>query len=162
MAPTSEPPTIQLTHGRNPNTTLRIHMLGATVTSWKQDGQEMLYLSKQSTFDGRHAMGIRGGVSLYFPHIGPWMFGPTNGFAMSSREWKVYQTPQTNRKNGDVKVVLALEDSENTRKMWSRKFLLLYTIVLTENSIALRADVTNKVGSLNFKMKNVNSCSISG
>jgi len=132
---------ISFAHGFNPRTVCRIHMLGATITSWKVDGEEMLYLSKKCDFDKGM---IRGGVSVSFPHTGPGTFGAADGFAMTSREWKVHRPPSFDKNTGDVKVILSLQDSAASKKVWNGSFSLLYTIVLTKDSIKLKADVTNE------------------
>lgn len=42
-----------------------IHLYGATVTSWKANGQEQLFLSEKAHLDGSKP--IRGGIPLVFP-----------------------------------------------------------------------------------------------
>lgn len=42
-----------------------VHLYGATVTSWKSDGQEQLFLSQKAVLDGSKP--IRGGIPLVFP-----------------------------------------------------------------------------------------------
>lgn len=42
-----------------------VYLYGATVTSWKANGQEQLFLSKTAHLDGSKP--IRGGIPLVFP-----------------------------------------------------------------------------------------------
>ena len=42
-----------------------IYLYGATVTSWKANGEEQLFLSSKANLDGSKA--IRGGIPLVFP-----------------------------------------------------------------------------------------------
>lgn len=42
-----------------------VHLYGATVTSWKANGQEQLFLSEKAHLDGSKP--IRGGIPLVFP-----------------------------------------------------------------------------------------------
>jgi glucose-6-phosphate 1-epimerase len=42
-----------------------IHLYGATVTSWKANGQEQLFVSEKAHLDGSKP--IRGGIPLVFP-----------------------------------------------------------------------------------------------
>lgn len=42
-----------------------VHLYGATVTSWKANGQEQLFLSQKAHLDGSKP--IRGGIPLVFP-----------------------------------------------------------------------------------------------
>ncbi|XP_075732171.1 uncharacterized protein LOC119180580 isoform X8 [Rhipicephalus microplus] len=56
---------ISLSHGGD---SIELVPFGATLTSWKVDGQEMLFLSKKSLQDGKSP--IRGGIPLVFRNVG--------------------------------------------------------------------------------------------
>lgn len=44
---------------------IEVILFGATVTSWKKNGQEQFWLSEAAKFDGKKA--IRGGIPVVFP-----------------------------------------------------------------------------------------------
>lgn len=94
------------------NSSATIHLFGATLTSWIADGQEVLFVSKKSLFDGTKA--IRGGVPVVFPHFGAWEFGPQHGFARITR-WTLKDESSV----GSESVTLVLEDSDVTRQFWN-------------------------------------------
>ncbi|XP_077550849.1 uncharacterized protein LOC144164207 [Haemaphysalis longicornis] len=120
-----------------------IHLHGATVISWVHKGNELIFVSQQAIFDNKKA--IRGGVPFVFPHFGPWPLGPQHGFARISR-WTVDE-PAHPVADGGCAVTLALEDTEETRKMWNHRFRLLYKVLLTRNNLVLDVGVTNTGGA---------------
>ncbi|XP_070543415.1 uncharacterized protein [Ptychodera flava] len=124
---------------RSEDTSVTVHLHGATVTSWKCGGQEMIFVSKQAVYDNKKA--IRGGIPVVFPNFGPWDLGPQHGFARISR-WTLSQSP-TKDSNGDVSAVLALEDTDNTRKMWNHKFKVTYTLTLKQCEFQMDFAVEN-------------------
>jgi len=121
---------IELKHG---NSSAQIYAFGATVTSWKQNGKEKLFLSSTAKLDGTKA--IRGGIPVVFPNFGPWKLGPQHGFARIS-SWTVDQ-------KGDDFVIFTLSDNEETRKMWDYKFELRYTVRISDNSLYTILTVKN-------------------
>ncbi len=50
----------------------RIHLFGATVTSWKCHGEENLFMSSLSKLDGSKA--LRGGIPIVFRESQPNFF----------------------------------------------------------------------------------------
>jgi len=134
--------TIKLVHGRDKTTTCEIFLYGATVTSWKVSGEEMLYLSPKSAMDGSKA--VRGGIPICFPNFGPWKFGAQHGFARTSLDWRVHHPPQVDDETGDVKAAFLLKDTDTSRSTWNFQFHFLYTITLKENSLHLEVEVLNK------------------
>ncbi|KAL1407072.1 hypothetical protein Q8F55_006485 [Vanrija albida] len=58
---------IILTHANG--ATAEIYLFGATVTSWKVNGKENIFLSNKAALDGSAA--IRGGIPVVFPIFGP-------------------------------------------------------------------------------------------
>lgn len=93
---------VTLTHGSAKDTTCEISLTGATLTSWKVEGQENIFVSSKAIRDGSKP--IRGGIPVCFPAFGPWAPGPQHGFARGSNKWKIAQGPENDPKTGDAKV----------------------------------------------------------
>lgn len=152
---------------RGNNTTLTIHMHGATIVSWRVNNQEQLFVSKQAVFDNKKP--IRGGIPIVFPHFGPWNTGPQHGFARISR-WHL-EKPPTRVETGDVEVILSLQDNENSRAVWNHNFKLNYRLLLREKELHMKLTVIN-TGMTDFafnillhtyfKVPDVNRCYITG
>lgn len=126
---------------RDRKTSCKVHLFGATLTSWVNQGEEMIFVSEKAKFDNKAA--IRGGIPIVFPNFGPWKLGPQHGFARIS-PWTV-EKPAAKNENGDVVASFSLEDNEYTRAMWNEnKFKVTYTVVLGDNSLqtSLRVDNT--------------------
>jgi len=149
---------IEIKHG---NSSAQIYSYGATVTSWKQNGIEKLFLSSTAKLDGSKA--IRGGIPVVFPNFGPWKLGPQHGFARIST-WKMDQ-------KGDDWVIFTLSDSEESRKMWDYKFELRYTVRISDNSLYTILTVKNADSKefdftallhTYFMVDNINSLNITG
>ena len=51
--------------------------------------------------------------------------------------------------NGETSAVFLLEDSENTRKMWSYRFKLLYEVTVGKHNLKMTITAENK-GTLLF------------
>ena len=69
---------------------------------------------------------------------------PQHGFARNSKDWKVHHEPKVDVNSGDVELVLELKDTDETQKMWEKKFTLIYKIILKEKSIDLKINVKNE------------------
>uniref|UniRef100_H2ZB51 Galactose mutarotase n=1 Tax=Ciona savignyi TaxID=51511 RepID=H2ZB51_CIOSA len=123
----------------NEESSCKVHLFGATVTSWVSGGQERLFLSSEAKMDGTKA--IRGGIPIVFPNFGPWECGPQHGFARIS--WWTVSLPPTKLDNGDMQVVLELCDDEITRNMWDYSFKLQYSITLSGSTLSCELNVTN-------------------
>uniref|UniRef100_A0A131YZS2 glucose-6-phosphate 1-epimerase n=1 Tax=Rhipicephalus appendiculatus TaxID=34631 RepID=A0A131YZS2_RHIAP len=144
-----------------------VHLYGATLISWVFKGKERIFVSEKAIFDNKKA--IRGGIPFVFPNFGPWSLGPQHGFARISR-WTVHEQPHAVADGGSA-VTLALEDTEETRRMWNFKFRVLYTVILRKNNLVLDVDVIN-TGDTEFsftillhtylRLNDVNQFSISG
>ncbi|XP_033107419.1 putative glucose-6-phosphate 1-epimerase [Anneissia japonica] len=131
---------------RQGNSSVSIHHHGATVTSWKCDGLEMLFVSKDAIFNNKKA--IRGGIPVVFPNFGPWELGPQHGFARITR-WTLKESV-SNESCGEAKAVFTLTDTEETRKIWNYNFCVTYTILLRNKEFETRLQVENS-GSDEFE-----------
>lgn len=127
---------------RGNGTTCKIHLFGATLTSWTVNNQELIFVSKNAVFDNKKA--IRGGIPFCFPVFGPWKTGlPQHGFARTS-EWTLTTAPVITA-SGDVTATLTLSDNEKTREVWDdNRFLLTYTLTLTEDKLEMVVGLENK------------------
>lgn len=133
---------IELKHGKG-NSSLTVVPFGATILSWIVDGHEKIFCSKKAVMDGTKA--IRGGIPICFPNFGPWTTGrPQHGFARNSKDWKVHHEPKVNVNTGDVELVLELKDTDETRKVWDKKFTFTYKIILKEKTLDLKVNVKNE------------------
>lgn len=112
---------------------------GATLTSWKVKGEELIFVSPAAVLDGSKA--IRGGIPVCFPSFGPWALGPQHGFARTSL-WRLEGQVDTDQA-GDVTAVLALEDGPHS-SAWPHAFLLTLRVTLMESSIRLELGVENR------------------
>lgn len=130
---------VDLVRLKTDDSSVCIHLHGATVISWVYREKELIFVSEQAIFDNKKA--IRGGIPFVFPNFGPWQLGPQHGFARISR-WTVAE-PAHPVADGGCAVTLALVDSEETRKMWNYRFKLLYKVLLTRNNLILDVSVTN-------------------
>ncbi|KAL1437793.1 hypothetical protein MTO96_048640 [Rhipicephalus appendiculatus] len=143
---------------------------GATLTSWKVDGQEMLFLSKKSLQDGKSP--IRGGIPLVFPNFGAWDLGPHHGFAHTSF-WSVQPSDVTSMQgeNGSKAIVLSLKDNDYTHSIWNHGFRLVYRIELQKAKLRLELTVENTGTDMfefttlmhpYWRMADVRKCTLSG
>lgn len=125
---------------RGTDTRVIIQKHGATITSWKVAGEEMLFLSSKAIFDGKTP--IRGGIPLVFPHFGPWAEGkPKHGFARIS-EWSVAAPPAVDS-CGNVSAALQLDATPETKKIWNHNFSLVLKVVLKEAELDITLTVNN-------------------
>ncbi|KAI9482090.1 hypothetical protein LPJ78_000884 [Coemansia sp. RSA 989] len=114
-----------------------IYLFGATVTSWKSQGKERLFLSKQAKLDGSKA--IRGGIPLVFPQFGPGEL-PQHGFART-RKWSLIGT----KKHGSG-VIAQFELTENADTLasnWPYRFVLRYTVTMTKTTLSTIIEYEN-------------------
>ncbi|KAI9011409.1 galactose mutarotase-like domain-containing protein [Gaertneriomyces semiglobifer] len=136
----SDPSKAVITHA---NSSVEVYYYGCTLTSWKVDGTEKLFLSKHAKLDGTKA--IRGGIPLVFPQFGT-LDGsalPQHGFARNSLwEWKGVVTE--NAEQLTVAFGLTHENiSDEMRKAWPNEFALTYEVTLTASTLKTTFAVTN-------------------
>ncbi|KAJ6104573.1 hypothetical protein N7523_010893 [Penicillium sp. IBT 18751x] len=134
-----------------------VYLYGATVTSWKANGQEQLFLSEKAHLDGSKP--IRGGIPLVFPVFGPPPQNhatsalPQHGFARNST-WEFLGKSSSDSGQGDlaVKLDFGLNHSmlsEDFKKAWPYEFGLVYSVTLSKDALATSLNVTNE-GKQNF------------
>ena len=120
---------------------LVVALHGAQVLSWVSGGQERLYLSPQSTFDGQAA--IRGGVPVCFPQFnqrGPLAERlPKHGFARNV----AWQADAPHLAADRAQLTLRLNDSAQTRAWWPQAFALALHIDLSPGALQLTLNVHN-------------------
>jgi len=133
-------PMIRMTHSSG--SVCEIHIWGATVTSYRlASGQEVLFLSPDAVFDGVKA--IRGGIPVVFPQFGqPNKNMPSHGFARI-QNWTIDKKKCSVHKNGMLEVVLTLEQSDETMKLWPFEFQLEYAIRLSGDSLQTALTIHN-------------------
>ncbi|KAJ5631400.1 uncharacterized protein N7484_011500 [Penicillium longicatenatum] len=139
-----------------------VHLYGATVTSWKANGQEQLFMSEKAHLDGSKP--IRGGIPLVFPVFGPPPQNhvtsplPQHGFARNSNwEYLGKSSAEAADNQGDqaVKLDFGLSHtmlSEDFRKAWPYEFGLVYSVTLTKTSLQTQLQVRNE-GTQNFEFQ---------
>jgi len=128
---------VKLDRGSGTECTLSLH--GATLTSWKVKGEELIFVSPKAILDGTKA--IRGGIPVCFPAFGPWPLGPQHGFARTST-WKQEGEISTDE-SGDVSCVLVLEPGPHSAA-WPHSFSLSLKVHLSESGLTLTLGVENK------------------
>jgi glucose-6-phosphate 1-epimerase len=120
---------------------LVVALQGAQVLSWVSGGQERLYLSPQSTFDGQAA--IRGGVPVCFPQFnqrGPLADRlPKHGFARNV----AWQADAPMLSSDRAQLSLRLADNAQTRAWWPQAFEAQLHIELSPGALQLTLNVHN-------------------
>lgn len=114
-----------------------VNLFGATLTSWKNRGEEILFCSEKAVFDGKKA--IRGGIPVIFPNFGAWELGPQHGFARI----KQWQLKVLENSDGSQVPTFILEDDEETRNMWNKRFKLEYVVEIGTDTLTTTLTVHN-------------------
>ncbi len=146
---------VQLRHGQ---VTATVCIYAAHVTRFAVRGKDVLFLSQRALFEPPKVksslpghlgvsfallQAIRGGVPIIFPQFSGRGKLPSHGFARN-QYWRVVS------KEGDRSVTLALEDTEETRRLYP-PFRALYTVTLTDDaSLELTFRVEAKERELSF------------
>ncbi|CAG8609740.1 6794_t:CDS:2 [Acaulospora colombiana] len=126
-----------------------VYFYGATVTSWKYQEKERLFLSEDTHLDGTSA--IHGGIPLVFPQFGKASNPsaetaelPQHGFARVSRwEWQGISVDS----DSQVSVRFRLTDAqvpEALRQKWPKKFRLICTVTLAAETLTSTIEVKNE------------------
>jgi D-hexose-6-phosphate mutarotase len=119
-----------------------VHLHGAQVTHHQPAGEPpLLFLSSRSRFASGAA--IRGGVPVVFPWFGPRAgdpAAPDHGFARIS-DWTVESVEQSG--GGVVEMILGLEPSDASRRLWPHDFRLRLAAVIGAR-LELTLEVENR------------------
>ncbi|KAI9190430.1 hypothetical protein H9P43_001864 [Blastocladiella emersonii ATCC 22665] len=125
-----------------PNTSVAVHLYGATVTSWKAQGQEQLFLSDKAILNGTKAIRI----PLVFPQFGTVAGSslPQHGFARCSN-WKLTHTTE---EADHLQLHFTLTPAEIAtpalREAWNYAFVLEYKVELrADGTLGTALKVTN-------------------
>ncbi|KAK8217420.1 hypothetical protein M8818_001176 [Zalaria obscura] len=135
---------------------VEVMLYGATVTSWKSNGKEHMWLSEKAILDGSKA--IRGGIPVVFPVFGPPPKNhatsslPQHGFARISH-WEYLGKSSSESgllaKGGDdaVRLDFGLTPanlSDEMKKAWPYDFSLQYSVTLGKNGLQTMLSVRNE------------------
>ncbi|KAF2858651.1 galactose mutarotase-like protein [Piedraia hortae CBS 480.64] len=135
---------------------VEILLYGATVISWKRNGQEKLWLSDAAKLDGSKA--VRGGIPVVFPCFGPppkdHATGklPQHGFARSTT-WEYLGKNSTESTKlaggGDDRVTVdfglsAAQLAAESKQAWPYDFGLVYSVTLSKDGLQTMLNVQNK------------------
>ena len=125
--------------------TATIHRHGAHVTSWRpMDGDERLYLSGKSGFEGNAA--IRGGIPIIFPQFATEGPLPRHGFARTST-WSLGGVSRGAA--GEAELELVLRDNSETHAIWGASFRAIVAVAIFARKMAVSLIVEN-VGDAPF------------
>jgi len=144
---------VTLTHENG--STADIYLYGATVTSWKQGGQERLFVSSKAAMDGSKA--IRGGIPIVFPVFGAPPSSPPeyaalkqHGFARNLT-WTLDSTVMDRPEGVSVRFKApALPSSID----FKHSFDLIYVVTLSKHELSTDLHVRN-TGDEDFKFQSL-------
>ncbi len=127
-----------------------ISTYGGQVLSFKpvSETDDLLFVSKLARFESGKA--IRGGIPICWPWFGA-DINNTGGLAhglVRTRQWQVRHT--TLEADGAIKVILSINDSDETRKIWPHGFDLSIIITIRE-TLALELK-THNTGAIAFSL----------
>jgi glucose-6-phosphate 1-epimerase len=124
-----------------PEAEAHVYLHGAHVTRFHpRGGDDLLFLSAKSLFAPSKA--IRGGIPIIFPWFGAKAddaTAPMHGFARTA-DWDLVDVRKGT--HGSIAVVLELNSSDSTRKVWPYDFQLRYTVTI-DHSLDLTLEVKN-------------------
>lgn len=146
-----------------------VTLYGAHVVSYvPHNEKDLLWLSPLSAFEPGKP--IRGGIPVCFPWFGPHPSNsqlPVHGFARL-QNWEVTHTSITPEKT--TKLILSLQDNEETRALWPFTFKLdlevtigaqLEVTLVIHNTDNEAISTTNSLHTY-FQVKNLENCHIGG
>jgi len=121
-----------------------VHIWGATITSWKVNNKEQLFLSSTAIYDTRKPQeggkALRGGIPIVFPQFGEGVLRQ-HGFARTTN-W-TYNAEKSSVSHSSAIAVFQLTHNSETLAMWPHMFILTYTVTLTDNSLTTKLDIHN-------------------
>lgn len=139
-------PYIELCHPSGAK--LQVYRHGAHAVSWQdKDGNELLFLSKESRF--QNGIPIRGGIPVVFPQFGDGQL-PKHGFARI-QEWTFLDVGSV--QNGQVEAKVELKENQQTLKLWPHKFHLVFVFRLGTEELEISFSIQN-TGQSAFEFKN--------
>ncbi|KAG5885712.1 hypothetical protein JTB14_037732 [Gonioctena quinquepunctata] len=135
-------------------TTCAVNLQGATITSWRIENEEQIFLSKLSNIS--YLSRTRGGMYIVFPHLGEWNFGREDGFARDVM-WNLENGP-VETENGDVFAELRSTNDVYTESSWNFQFSLLCRITLLEKELKIQMEVENTSEHFCFQFNYMHRC----
>jgi len=117
-----------------------VNPFGAHVTSWKVDGEEVMFVSSLAKYDGSRP--IRGGVPLVFPQFGP---GPIKQHGFARRcYWEAGQ-PTYSESDGkkSASISFSLKPNAYTKDMWNHEFSLAFVVTIQGKDLQMDMHVEN-------------------
>ncbi|GAA5887580.1 hypothetical protein JCM6882_001456 [Rhodosporidiobolus microsporus] len=129
----------------------QVALKGATVTSYSHSGTERLFVSSLSDPSLASPAAVRGGVPVCWPIFGPppadnplYAKLKQHGFARTSVwEFVGEESGACEQGHGGVKAVFKLEPNDSIRALFTLPFTLIYTVLLTPQSLKLTLRVEN-------------------
>ncbi len=117
-----------------------ISLHGGQVVSWVSGGQERLYLSPRSLWDGHSA--IRGGVPVCFPQFNQRGTLPKHGFARN-RLWRASGGGESGGMVDQALCRLELASDAASLALWPQAFEVQLTVTLSPGTLRVALDVRN-------------------
>jgi glucose-6-phosphate 1-epimerase len=112
---------------------------GAHVVSWiPAAGEEQLYLSERSAFDGKAP--IRGGVPVVFPQFATYGPLPQHGL-LRTRMWQIAAHEQVGDRR--IRARFRIQDCSDTRKLWPHAFIAELSVEVGGDRLDLALDTSN-------------------
>lgn len=131
---------VTLEHQKCEGTSCKVELVGATISSFKIMGHEMLFVSKKAYCE-EEKKPLRGGIPIVFPQFGPGKI-KQHGFARLCR-WKMPVMPTVNPQTGDVDASFVLVPNDFSKAMWPHDFALVYRVILKHSCLAVQLQVKN-------------------
>lgn len=144
---------IVLTHPENKDTTVRILKYGASIYSWKSNGEEQLWCSTAAKLDGTKP--VRGGIPLVFPVFGKNTTDellsklPQHGLARNST-WEFLGQTKSNPLTVQFGLNEKIANPELTA-LWKEKFNLILTVELGVDYLKTDIEVENSSNTKDLK-----------
>lgn len=138
-------PVVQLRHGDGDRYSVEIYLHGATVTSWRHEQIERIFVSSLTVWNGIKA--IRGGIPVVWPQFGqPDTSMAQHGFLRNSL-WNLHELVTSDT---EASARFLLTSSPDTLKVWPHPFRVLYTVTISEEGLTCSLKTIN-TGDAPFK-----------
>lgn len=141
---------IHTTTHKSSGASIQIHPLGATLISYKTNGSDVLFCSKQALMDGSKP--IRGGVPLVFPNFGPPKQGdmPQHGYARRN-VWTCVKEYDTEAAAGAVWELDPSAVKDGLGSQTVSPCTLRYTVEFSAKQITTTITVCNTTAAVPFQ-----------